>query len=128
METSPAVPPELAALRAEAEAQGFVWGMDFAIAFMPAQLSSELILFGMDDDEYVVRYSDMGTKRVLFRSADFAAARETFLDEVAWLAAPRGRGPYVGRKSRAEALAERPMDQIVADFMKRHGGGPASGA
>lgn len=95
-------PPEFVALKEEAEAQGCLYGMDFGIWYIPTMLSSEVLIVGLDGDEYTLRYSDMGHKRELFRSSDFAAFREQFLEEAARLAGPRGRGPYAGQPERDE--------------------------
>lgn len=99
-ESRPA-PPEFLALKAEGEALGFEYGMDFFIWWVPGDLSSETIVFGVDGESYTVTYSDMGRERQLYASASFGDAKRRFLDEVARLAGPRGRGPLAGQPTRS---------------------------
>lgn len=122
MSAYPSPPKEFLALRAECEGLGYLWGMDFFIWYIPAVVSSEFIMFGLLGDDYAVSYSDMGHHRLVFRSPDFAPAREAFLEELAWLAAGRGRGPYVGRKSRAQAIADSmTVEEATALYFRERG-------
>lgn len=100
------VPPELVALKGEGEALGFQYGTDFFVWRVPGDVSSEVIIFGMDGQGYTVTYSDMGHDRRLYRSASFGDAKARFFAEVARLAGPRGRGPLAGqpRRSRWEGM------------------------
>jgi hypothetical protein len=91
-------PPEFLAMRDEGLGLGFIYGMDFAIQGVPADLSSEAITFDRDENQYVVFYYDMGRYKQLFASESFPEAKERFLEEIARLTAPRGRGKYAGRK------------------------------
>jgi len=53
--------------------------------------SSEHIgITGRDDGTYSVWYQDMGRRRELLETADFAAAREVFVRETETLASGRG--------------------------------------
>ena len=101
-------PPEFVALRTEGEALGFEYGTDFFIWWVPGFVSSETIIFGMDGPDYTVTYSDMGQERRLFASPSFDEAKGRFLDEVARLAGPRGRGPLAGQpaQSRYEGMTQ----------------------
>ncbi|WP_456826778.1 hypothetical protein [Cellulomonas sp. P5_E12] len=118
----PAPPPEFVELHDECLRLGYLYGLDYFIWHIPAELSSELIVLGLDGDSYTVSYRDMGTQRLLLRTDDFAVARARFLDELGWLAGPRGRGPYVGRKSRAEVQAESwTVEEATEDFYRRYG-------
>ena len=94
-------PPEFSVLRADGETLGFEYGTDFGIWWVPGFLSSEVIIFGVDEEDYTVTYSDMGQERRLFASPSFAAARRLFLEEVARLAGPRGRGPLAGQPAQS---------------------------
>ncbi len=89
--------PELHAVKRDAEAMGFMYGMDFFVAGIPSLASSETIDFAEVDGEYSVTYSDMGHNRDLVRTSDLAAAREVFFDHLTSLAGPRGRGPRAGQ-------------------------------
>jgi len=124
MSEHPAPSAEFLALRAECEALGYLWGMDFFIWYIPAALSSEYIMLGLVDEDYAVTYSDMGHDTLLFRSADFAPARERFLEELTWLAAGRNRGPNAGRKSPWKIAAEkRTTAEGSASFYHEYGRG-----
>jgi hypothetical protein len=125
-EQVPAAGPELRAIAQEAESLGYVNGVDFYVEGVPASFSSELILLVQGGTRYEVRYRDMGKERVVAASTDLAVVRDAFLDEVAWLAAGRGRGPYVGRPSRAEQIAaQSSMDEAAARFYRRTGREPS---
>ncbi len=99
--------PELYAVKEDAEGQGFVYGTDFYVWGIPAFMSSELVIFGKDGDEYVVKYSDMGRKRERIRTVDLAAARSTFFDELARLGKDRGRGPLAGAAASEDTRSPR---------------------
>ena len=96
MSNDQAPPVEFVALKAQAEALGFVYGMDFVIQSIPAEMSSEVVLFDLTEDGYTVSYQDMGQYTVLSTSPSFPAAKEQFLEELARTAGPRGRGKYAG--------------------------------
>lgn len=117
-------PAELVELDATARELGFVPGVDYGIAYVPASLGSERIDLDLDGAQYVVSYTDKGTARELLRTQDWAAARATFLEELGRLAGPRGRGPYAGLPTPAEqAAASRTLDEAAAEYYRRFGGG-----
>lgn len=58
--------------------------------------SSEHLGMSYRDGLYRVWYKDMGSKRALTETADFAAARDVFVREALHLAGGRGRGPEAG--------------------------------
>ena len=114
----------LAALAQECVDRGYVNGEDFKVDGVPAWMGSEVIVLAVVGTGFEVRYRDMGRERVVLATADFAVARTVFLEEVAWLAAGRGRGPYVGRPSRAEQEAAQMTDEeAAAAFRRRFGTG-----
>ncbi|GIG21927.1 hypothetical protein Cch01nite_26510 [Cellulomonas chitinilytica] len=118
--------PELLAIVEECERLGYVHGVDFSVHGVPASFGSELVVLVHGEAGYEVRYRDMGEERVVTAGADLAVARVAFLEEVAWLAAGRGRGPYVGRPSRAEQIAARTtMDEAAAAYYRRIGREPS---
>lgn len=92
-------PAEFVALRDECDRLGYLNGVDYFLWHVPASLSSELVELGVEDGTYRVWYRDLGRRRELAATADFGEARRVFLDEVARLAGPRGRGPYAGQEA-----------------------------
>ena len=114
---------ELLALKEEAERLGCAYGMDFYVHSFPGFTSSEVIMLDVDGDEYVIVYSDMGREDELGRTRDPAVARELFLEKLARMAGPRGRGPYAGMppRSRFEGMSQRE----AYEAMQREGRMPA---
>ncbi|WP_182112451.1 MULTISPECIES: glycohydrolase toxin TNT-related protein [unclassified Actinotalea] len=119
MVDQPQAPPEFVALRAEGEARGFVYGMDFFVWGVPGNGSSESIIFGCEGADYTVTYSDMGRERRLYASASYDDAKRRFFDEVARLAGPRGRGPLAGKP--AQTGYEGMTQEQVYEQLKRQG-------
>ena len=93
-------PPPLQELHQEAVDLGYEPGLDFSIRGIPQRLSSELIVLAQEGDVYVVYYRDMGRSGEIARSSELSVIRAHFLDELANLAGPRGRGPMAGQKRR----------------------------
>jgi hypothetical protein len=113
------VPDEaMRAIDRECEELGYRRGDDFSVWGVPADLSSEVVRLGKVDGEYIIWYQDMGLDRELFRSTSGSETREAFLLEVARLAAPRGRGPYAGRRvpSPLDGLT---LEEKVARILQR---------
>ena len=124
-EPLPDPPPEFVEVYREAEGLGYLNGTDFQVWYIPASLSSELIVLGFEGPDYAVWYRDMGESRLVLRTADFAQAREAFLAELARLAGPRGRGPYAGTTPPGRYDGMTP--EQVYEAMQREGyfGGPS---
>lgn len=118
MSTPGNVPPQAAALHAEALRLGLQDGVDFGVAFVTPQVGSEAILFTGTREGFVVLYQDCDDVRPLFGSAGFDEAARTFLEEACWLAASRDRGPYAGR-ARPTGTETWTLDQVTDAFTRR---------
>lgn len=118
MEPTPEVLAELVALRDEGERRGFSYGLDFAISYVAVAMSSELVVLTIDDGAFVVSYRDMGQNREVARAATVADVAEPFLEEVARLAGPRGRGPYAGQEP-PDPFAGMTREQVVEEYRRR---------
>lgn len=118
MEPTPEVLAQLVALRDEGERRGFSYGLDFAIAYVPVAMSSELVVLTVDEGELVVHYRDMGQNREVGRAGTVAAIAEPFLEEVARLAGPRGRGPYAGQEP-PDPFAGMTREQVLEEYRRR---------
>lgn len=110
-------PREFLDLRREGESRGLIYGSDFAIWGVPTVLGSEVIIFGVDGDEYMVVYRDMGKSSEITRSTDFATTSDLFLEEAARLAGLRERGPYARRRPRSEYEGMTPK-QVFEAFQR----------
>lgn len=106
----------------ECLARGFVSGVDFFIEGSHAPLSSELIVLVKAPSGWQALSSDMGRESVIAEGATIESVRDVFLEEVAWLAAGRRRGPYAGR-SRSETVPPLSYDEAVAAFERDFGPG-----
>ena len=115
-ERVPASPP-LQELYKEAVALGYQPNMDFVVRGIPGFNSSELIILVEEEGHYIVYYQDMGRSREVARSSEFSVIRERFLEELADLAGPRGRGPMAGQK-RKDPYAGMTVDERVAAMRK----------
>lgn len=118
MEPTAQTRAELEALRDEGVRRGLVYGMDFAIAYVPVSMSSEVVLLALEDDAFVVHYRDMGQNRELSRAATLDGVAERFLEEAARLAGPRGRGPYAGGAVPTE-FDGMTQDEIIEEYRRR---------
>jgi len=118
MEPTPEVLAELEALRDEGVRRGLSYGLDFAIAYVPAAMSSEVVLLTVDGAGFVVYYRDMGQNRELARGATVADVAERFLEEAARLAGPRGRGPYAGQEPPNE-FEGMTREQVIEEYRRR---------
>lgn len=108
-------PPEFHSLKREAESRGFTYGLDFFVWGIPSMISSEVIVFGVESGEYTVTYRDLGEDHPLARDSDFAVASTAFLEEIARLAGPRGRGPYANEpeRSRYDGLSRKEAFELM---------------
>jgi hypothetical protein len=123
-EPLPDPPPEFVEVYREAEGLGYLNGTDFQVWYIPASLSSELIVLGFEGPDYAVWYRDLGQNRLVVRTADFTRARQEFLAELARLAGPRGRGPYAGTSAPGRYDGMTPEQAYAAMQQEGYFGGP----
>lgn len=115
--------PELASLRQECLALGFIEGMDFHIEGFPVPLSSEHIELFVEEDGFETRYSDMGRHRLVARAATVSEIREVFLEQVTELAAGRDRGPRAGQAREVPNWRDTMTDdELVARYLREQRG------
>ena len=113
----PPASPELQGLHQDAEALGYQPNMDFVVRGIPGFNSSELIILVEEEGHYIVYYQDMGRSREVARSSEFSVIRTRFLEELANLAGPRGRGPTAGQK-REDPYEGMSVDERVSAMRK----------
>lgn len=94
-------------------------GIDFHVMGFPAPLSSEHVELDCGPDGCVVSYWDMGRRRVLGRGHRPTDVRAIFIEEVTWLAAGRGRGPYAGQERPIPDLRAGLTDEEYLDQFRR---------
>jgi hypothetical protein len=121
---SPTTPadPRLAELREQCLASGFVEGLDFHVDGFPTSLSSEHVELRAEPGACTVDYVDMGRHRTVATAATVDAVAAQFVEEVAWLAAGRGRGPYAGQTRPVVHWGAGLSDEeYLAEFERKYG-------
>ena len=89
---------EFDAIADEAIRLGYLNGMDFFVWGVYAFVSSEVVEMGPEGPDFVVWYRDRGQRQEIARARSVSGVHDEFFAELARLAAPRGRGPYAGKR------------------------------